>query len=78
MSVLACRIDTQRPITVGSALGVRVGANYLDCIVRAIEPTPHGVTADLQILPTSQGIALLQNLERLLAPTADSRPPGAH
>jgi hypothetical protein len=73
VSARACRIDTQKPLDIGSALAVRVGVNYLDCIVRDIESAPHGFTAKLQILPTRNGVALLDGLERLLTAVAVSR-----
>lgn len=73
VSARECRIDTQKPLDIGSALAVRVGVNYLDCIVRDIEPFPHGFTAKLQILPTRNGVALLGGLERLLTAAAVSR-----
>lgn len=70
VSARGCRIETQRSLHIGSALAVRVGANYLDCIVRDVELAPQGFTVELQILPTQNGVALLDALQRLVTPTA--------
>ena len=72
LSAQNCHIDTQKSLDVGSALTVRVGVNYLNCIVRQVELDVHGFTAKLQILPTRNSVALLKGLERLLTATAVS------
>jgi len=78
LSAQRCRIDTQKSLEAGSALTVRVGANYLNCIIRDVELASHshGLTAKLQILPTRASFALLSGLERLLTATAASRVSG--
>ena len=71
VSERGCRIETRKSLDIGSALAVRVGVNYLDCIVRDVELAPHGFTAELQILPTRNGVALLDALRRLVNATPE-------
>ena len=71
ISARECRIETQNLLDIGCSLTVRVGVNYLDCIVRNVELAPHGFTAELQILPTRNGVALLDALRRLVNATPE-------
>ena len=71
ISARECRIETQKVLDIGCALAVRVGVNYLDCIVRNVELAPHGFTAELQILPTRNGVALLDAMRRLVNANAE-------
>ena len=76
VSARGCRIETQKSLDIGSALAVRVGVNYLDCMVRDVELAARGFTAELQILPTRNGVALLVGLQRLVTATAATRVSG--
>ena len=77
VSAEGCSIETHKSLDIGSALLVRLGGNYLDCIVRDVELAPHGFTARLHILPTRNGVAFLDALQLLVTATAATRAAGA-
>ena len=75
ISARECRIDTSKCLNARLPVTVRIGTNYLVCLVRDFELALNGFTIEMLILPTKNGTALLGGLERMMSATSYSQTP---